>query len=434
MNSILLYLSVLALWLGVNHASAESLKTELDGLVQSHPQILGAKKAISSADEGISVAKAGYLPKVNLTGDTGADYVNSPSRRSSNNNDPYMRGRHTAGATITQKLFDGYATEGMVDAAKITRKMGEIGLEATTQNVLLEAISAYIGVIKAGTLIDFAKNNEKNIQTQMNLEDERVKKGSGVAVDVLQSKSKLQLAKERRVAFEGAFQDSVSKYVQVYDHAPNTAKMEEPEVPKSLMPNSLEEALEAALKENPVLGNSSHAIKAAESRKVIAEAGYYPTLSLEGKANYEEDKSATAGVRRDASLLLKANWDLFSGFSTQAAVAQASIDRASSQDSYNYALRKVTEQTKVSWQALLTTKERLELLENAANIANEVWEARKKQRESGKVTVVEVLDAESEIYNARINQTNANFEAKMASFQLLAAMGRLDINTFINPR
>ena len=39
--------------------------------------------------------------------------------------------------------------------------------------------------------------NETNIQNQLNLEDERVQRGSGIAVDVLQAKSRLQLAKER---------------------------------------------------------------------------------------------------------------------------------------------------------------------------------------------------------------------------------------------
>ena len=82
---------------------------------------------------------------------------------------------------------------------------------------------------------------------------------------------------------------------------------------------------------------------------------------------------------------------------------------------------------KLSWQALLTVRERLELLENAINIASEVFDARQKLREAGKETVINVLDAESEIFNARINFTTASYDERLAVYQLLLAMGRLNL-------
>ena len=89
-------------------------------------------------------------------------------------------------------------------------------------------------------------------------------------------------------------------------------------------------------------------------------------------------------------------------------------------------MRKVIEQTKLAWQALLTARERLELLENAVNIASEVFESRKKLREAGKETVINVLDAENEVNSAQINFTSASYDERIAVYQLLLAMGRLD--------
>ena len=99
--------------------------------------------------------------------------------------------------------------------------------------------------------------NETNIQNQLNLEDERVQRGSGIAVDVLQAKSRLQLAKERRVNFEGALENAVSTYIQVFDHAPEISEMLDPIPPLEILPASLEEALETALKNNPALTSTS---------------------------------------------------------------------------------------------------------------------------------------------------------------------------------
>jgi outer membrane protein, adhesin transport system len=81
---------------------------------------------------------------------------------------------------------------------------------------------------------------------------------------------------------------------------------------------------------------------------------------------------------------------------------------------------------KLSWQALLTARSRLELLENAVNIATEVFISRKKLREAGKETVINVLDAENEVSNAQINFTAASYEERLSIYQLLLAMGRLN--------
>ncbi|MBF0267277.1 MAG: TolC family outer membrane protein [Alphaproteobacteria bacterium] len=412
---------------GTAGTQAAVLEAELRDLVDNHPQLQAARKTAASAKEGVRGAFSGYYPKVSITGDVGPEFVDSPSRRKDNKEDYYI-GRDTAGITVTQKLFDGFATQSSIESARLTSSAANVNIEQVRQTVMLEGASAYLNVLRQNSLIELAKNNEANIQQQLTLEDERVQRGSGIAVDVLQAKSRLQLAKERRVTFEGALIDAQSRYTQVFNRAPEVGAMNDPRPVTDLLPKTLDEAVDIALKENPSIATSDTQVQSAREKRRAARAGYYPTLSLEGKANYEDNKNTVQGIRRDWTLLLKANWDLFSGFSTQAAVAQAAFDYAGSKDNLDYAKRKVVEQTKIAWQALLTARERVQLLENAVNIASEVWEGRKKMREAGKETTINVLDAENEIYNARINYVNASYDARTAIYQLLTAMGRLDLD------
>ena len=72
------------------------------------------------------------------------------------------------------------------------------------------------------------------------------------------------------------------------------------------------------------------------------------------------------------------------------------------------------------------SRQRVQLLENAVNIAAEVFTARKKLREAGKETVINVLDAENEVINAQINYTSATFDERISIYQLMLAMGRLN--------
>lgn len=411
-------------WAGT--ALGQTLADELQGLIETHPLIQAGQKDTLGADEAIRVARSGFLPTVKLTGDTGPEYVDSPTRRQTEGH-RFFKGRETTGLIVTQRLFDGQATDSQVEAAKIGRQISDSDLRATRQNAVLEGALAYIDVLRQTRLIQLGRDNERKIQEQLNLEDERVLKGSGMASDVLAAKQRLQVSKERRVKFEGDFETAVAKYTQVFGHAPDVARLSDPPVPQALIPPQLEEAVRTAQSDNPTLQSAAKTIDLTAERQRTAESGYYPNIDLVGRANYENDKNATIGVRRDWSLLLTASWELFSGFKTDAQVAQASYSHAASKDKHFNSSRKITESVKIAWHRLKTARERMGLLENAAVLAEEVWAAQKKRHEAGKATVQDVLDEETRINDARINFTNAYYDMIQYSYELLNAMGRLEV-------
>lgn len=407
--------------------SASTLEEEMRDLVANHPQIQARIKGVNSADEGIRSARSGYMPTVKLTGDQGHEYVDSPDRRGTQGK-AFLDKRNTTGVTVTQKIFDGFATDSAVDSAKTARRISESDLRGIRQTTLLEGATAYLDVMRNTKLVALSRENERRLAEQQNLEDERVQKGSGIASDVLAAKQRLQVAKERRVKYEGDFHTSAAKYTQVFGHAPDVAALSDPPLPMDLIPSTVDQSLEVAEKDNPTLESATSTIELTNDKRNIAEAGYWPTLDLVGKANYEHGKNATVGVRRDWSLMLVASWEMFSGFKTDATVAQASWDHGASKDTRFHTSRKVAEQARTAWHKLQTARQRLELLENAAVLAEEVWEATKKKLDAGKATVTEVLDEATRINDARINYTGAYYDMYQASYELLAAMGRLEVD------
>ena len=408
--------------------SANPINIELTGLLNNHPQIKAAEKGLQSSRQGVKSALSDFYPTVNLSTDLGYENIDSPSARTGNAPDatPFGRTRNNASLTVTQNLFSGYANASAVRTARLNRELANISLEGTRQNTIFEGIQLYIDVLRQRRLIELALENEATIQRQLNLEDERVQRGSGVAVDVLQAKSRLQIAKERRVNFEGALEDAISRYTQVYGHPPDMEAMLDPEPPIELIPSELNKSIDIAVVENPAIGNSGTTVEVARERRRSVTSELFPTVDLEGTYNYEKHNNAILGTRRDYSLVVTSSWDLFSGFSTRNSMAQAAFDYHASKDQHEFTVRKVIEQSKLAWQALLTARERLELLENAVNIASEVFESRKKLREAGKETVINVLDAENEVNNAQINYTSAFYDERLAVYQLLLSMGRLD--------
>ena len=194
-----------------------------------------------------------------------------------------------------------------------------------------------------------------------------------------------------------------------------------------LVPDSLETAFDIALLENPGVLSSDYQVALARERRRTVKSDLYPTVDLVGTLNYEKHNAGTIGTRRDMSVILQANWDIFTGLTTRANVAQAAFDFSASRDNYEFTTRKAVEAVRLAWESLGTKQKQLVQLENAVNIASEVFESRKKLRAAGKETALNVLDAEGEVTNARINFASALFDERLAVYQLLSSMGRLSL-------
>ncbi|MGB0682704.1 MAG: TolC family outer membrane protein [Magnetovibrionaceae bacterium] len=404
-------------------ATAEGLFDALGDLWTTHPQIRSAEKDLLGSRSDVDRELSGYWPRVSVTGDWGIERIETPSRTVG---DPSQRSPVTAGLSVTQNIFNGFSTASSVRAARFNTEVARSQLAGTRQATLFDGVQAYVDVLRQMRLVELAKANEATIQLQLDLEDERVSRGSGVAVDVIQAKSRLQTAIERRIEFEGAAEDALTRYFQVFGRRPDVAQMTDPPLPTHLIPTQLRDAIQLALKNNPAVANSQATIEATRATRWQSLAGYSPQVDVVASANYEKNSDGTIGTRRDYSVLVQSTWDLFNGFETKAQVERATFDYRAAKDNHDFVRSRVEEQVRIGWQALLTARARLQVQENAVNIASELFTSRRKLREAGRETVVNVLDAENEIFNAQINYTSAAYDEISAVYELLLAMGRLD--------
>ncbi|WP_417782506.1 TolC family outer membrane protein [Terasakiella pusilla] len=405
-----------------------SLESELSAMLVEHPSLKAANKTTKGSKESIDVAKAAHLPTVSLNADYGYENVDSPSERTSSDgkNDSSLM-RKVVGVTVTQNLFDGFAKYSAIESAKLNSEATETSESITKQNLILEGISAYLNVMKQASRINHARENEANIKKQMELENERVRRGSGIGIDVLNAKSRLQTAIEKRVEYEGELAKATDQYIQVFGHAPDIAAMIAPAPPLNYLPKDLEDAIAIAVRNNPNVQKSEFDTELASENRRTVDSAYYPTVDLVGSMNYENDKNAVIGTRRDYSVLVEANWELFSGFSTDYARRKAAFDYSASKDTLSYVTRKIVEATRIAWHSLETSQERLSLVENDVILKDEIFLSTRKQRESGAegVDVLNVLDREKEVYEAKIKYAELFYDTRLAIYGVLLTTGQL---------
>ena len=409
-------------------AEAVTLEDMLAELAGDHPAIRTEEERVNSADQRLRGTKAFFLPTLSLSSDYGYERIDSPTRRVSRGK-PAKELRESVTLNLTQNVFDGFRKNFDRRGANEDKSAAADNLENVAQSVLFQGASAYIDVLRQSELIQLVQQNEARIQRQFELESTRAASGQGLASDVLLARQRLQQARERRVIFNGSLQDSFSRYRQLFNEMPDVANMETPLAPIDLLPRSLDDALTQARRGHPLITSTNNQVDAARARQLAAQSDLFPRLDIVGRANFERDVNDTPGVRRDASVLLQATWDLFTGFSVQSNISATAFDHAATLSSLQSISLQVEEEVRFSWQALQTTCERRFLSENALSIALEVLDLRRALLAAGRETSLRVLDAETEVTDAQINLAAAAFDEMTTVYRTVLAVGRLEVDT-----
>lgn len=417
-----------------SHAVAQPLALELKGLVERHPLILSGQKSVQAAEKTQDATRAGYLPRVDLTLDGGREHVDSrgylgtsvtgdsapgPDVRSNMN-------RVRGGLTVTQNLYSGNRLQNSVAIAQTDTELRNAELGGTVQNTVYDGLVAYLQIARLNTLLAVAERNERTTQRQMDLENERLQRGGGIAVDVLQARTRLQIARERKVFINQSMRDAIASYQQVFGHAPDLGSMEDVAIIDAALPAGIEQAVQLAMTNNPDIHQSKLQSRRASKQVGVEKSSYLPTIDLVGFYG-NDDNVNQLNRRREASALLRMNWNLFAGNETRSRSEAAMRTFEAVVDREVAVERKVHENVQTAWNQLQNGRERQDLLQNAAKIASEVMAFRKRLRDAGKETAINVLDAEVEYYSVLSNMINAEYDSKIAFYRLMAATGQLDV-------
>ena len=416
----------LVLVVSFNAADARPLKSELSILMSDHPRLKAKAQAQETAAAQKDEADARFLPRVDLLAGIGREYAKKPVSRQPAGAEWLTRDDEEL--RITYNLFEGYGGQARQEAARLRGELANVDLENARQALLFDGVSIYLRVWHTDKLRQLALANEETVRKQLALENARVERGSGVAVDVLLSKARLQVAEEARVAIEGLGASAAAKYQGLFGSAPEVGSMAQAVPPAALTPTNKEAALTAARASHPVLQAREVEIAIAEQGEKAASSDFYPKIDLLGSALREDNIDGSKGSEYTYSAQIRLRWNLYAGGGTEAQ-RHAALSRISERRArLSSSVRDVDEEVKVSWEEFASTRARMQLLGNAASIAQEVVDAREKMRAAGRETAINVLNAKSELFQTRIKFEGASFAHNVAGFRLVRAVGALTAN------
>ena len=216
-------IACLALPFVASLARADTLEGALIQAYQNNPSLNSQRANVRATDEGVPQALSGYRPKVTVTASGGEQSLSSTAKTGgivpgtavnyltqSGYNAPY-----SAGATITQTLFNGFQTANRTRQAESLVLAARATLRTTEQTVLLNAVTAYMNLLRDGAILDLQRRNVEVLQEQLRQTRDRFNVGEVTRTDVAQSESSLASGRSQVLTAESNYNASLATYRQV---------------------------------------------------------------------------------------------------------------------------------------------------------------------------------------------------------------------------
>jgi adhesin transport system outer membrane protein len=415
-------------------ANANPVQADLSYALENNPQLRSSVYAMAAAESRAQAADASRLPTFNFGYDYGKERINTQSMMPDSNGilqpdsgAPWsLSQENRRGFSINSQLpvYNGGRISAQVETAHLDARIANFNVQAAKQDTLLEGITAYLGVARAKTLIELAKQNEATTTKQLDLETKRLDAGGGVKVDAMQAQTRLQIVRERSVYYNQMLREALARYEQTFGRAPDLASMQDLDIRDTEIPATVSEALSLAKQNHPRLKAAMLQIERASHQVTIVQAAKKPVIDLVGSINRTHNTGQTT-AKDEVALYLRASWAFNLGGEASKREEAAVSEDMEARSKADVAQSRIDESVRIAWNQVVNGKERLQLLANAASISRSVMKDRKTLRDVGKESALAALDAEVEYYGVLSNKVNSMYDTRIGAYRLMAAMGKL---------
>ena len=405
--------------LGVSDSRATTLQEAAALAVSSHPTVQAAAAGRRAAEEDVNDARADFFPSVDVTADGGWEHTDDPDSGADGENLFRRLGR----VSLTQRLFDGFATSSATEAAERRVVEADQTVIDRQEAIALRASEAFLDVIRARMVLRLAR---ENVATHVKVRDDvqfRRDSGGGDGADLDQAESRLAFAQTQLTQAEGALRNAEADYREAVGSMPDT--LETPAEPTGSVPGSVEDAVSIALDNNPALRSAAATIEARHFDKRAARAPFLPSLDFELSGSGGEDISGFEGTEVRGSALVVLRYNLYRGGRDSAKVRRAVALEGEAKQQRAELARLVEEQARIDFNDMRTAGDNLPVLQKRATSAGQVVTAYRQQFELGRRTLLDLLDVENELFQARIAVVNGEIAYRVAQYRVLATMGQL---------
>jgi adhesin transport system outer membrane protein len=423
------FIPLLFVWF-VTDARAETLPQAVARAVTYFPDVQAALSRQSAAAAQTGQARADLYPSVNLALGEGRERSRNSSTRFQGE-DPTLT-RREADLSATQLVFDGGASTGQVRRFGARAEGARFSVNDTADNTGARAGQVFLDVRRLREQLGVARDNvsihDRTLSDVTLLADA----GRGRRADVTQADARRALAVSAFEQLAGQLEQSESAYRYFTGRFPTD--LDPPPDLASKLPMTINDAVREALAASPSIRSAEKEFEAAQFDMESVRARYaMPRITLEAGGSRNRDLDGIPGANNDVSAMLRLRYNLFRGFGDVERVreSQARIDEALA--GLNRARNEVEREVRQGWNALIADRLRLPQLAEYARASADVAEVYRLQFQLGQRSLLDVLNAENERFNAVSGFLAGQAAVVAGEIRVLAGMGRFLQAMGVNP-
>lgn len=407
-------------WTPLTGAHAETITDALASAYRYNPRLDAARATLRATDEEVARANSGYRP--NITGSADVGYQNQEVKPGNTQTETHPRGY---GVSAVQPLFRGFRTLNQVREAEATVRAGRETLRAVEQAVLLDVATAYMDVVRDTNILKLRENNVNVLTRELKATQERFNVGEVTRTDVAQAEARraasisaLDVARSNLKISRGTFERHVG-------HPPSN--LVEPSTLDRRLPRSLEEGIAIAIRENPTIVVALYREQAQRHTVDRIWGELLPTVQLEATYNRRFDPSSTTDQTETSQLRGVLSVPIYTTGEVQARVRQAKHTHVGRIQEIEQSRADVQAIVVQAWSQLAAAKGQLESDNASVNAFRTALAGVREEERVGQRTLLDILNSEQELLNAEVNLTTTRRNIIVASYNVLASVGRLNI-------
>lgn len=387
--------------------------------VLQNPDVLARWRAFNGSVAQQDAARGGYFPRVDLSAGTGRERLVQPNVPDETFN------RRNASLSLSQMLFDGFATRDEVRRLGYTKLVRYYELLDASETSAFEAARAYYDVLRYRKLKKRAEENFAQHKVLFDQMQQRAKAGVGRRVDFEQAGGRLALAESNLLTEISNLHDVSARYQRIVGDLP-AADMAEPQALDKGVPSTGKEAAAIAISSSPAVSAAVENIRAAQMDLNARNASaFVPRVELRARHDFDRNLLGVIGNREDRAVEVVMSYNLFRGGSDSAVKRQLSENIDAAKDLRDKACRDVRQTLAIAFNDTRRITEQLGYLNTHQLAAEKARDAYRQQFDIGQRTLLDLLDTENELFQARRAYANAQYDLDIAYARAQSAMGKL---------
>ena len=403
------------------YASAESLREALASTYRLNPRIDAERARLRATDEDVARANSGYRPTVTGTADIGYERRDTKPQSTADGE------THPKGYDVTarQNIFNGFTTLNSVREAEATVRAGRETLRTVEQEVLLQAVTAYMDVVRDQAIVRLRENNVTVLSRELKATKDRFSVGEVTRTDVAQAEARRAGAVSQLDLARANLKASRATYERVVGHPPSNLREQRPHA--KLVPKSVNEAIEISAREAPAVVSALYREQAARHGVDKVWGELLPKVDVDARYAHRYDPSRTTDENEVTTVTGRLTVPLYQAGEVHARVRQSKHTHVSRLQEIEQARTEVRERVVQAWSQLTAARAALESEQVQVNATRTALAGVREEEKVGQRTLLDVLNAEQEALNAEVTLVTTQRNLVVASYNVVAAIGRLNV-------